>query len=267
MINSAFKDKDYIKRRYGTAQRVFGFLQGFGVFAVLLFLLVFTCRFYWLHNFDKAIKNGQVLDVEIVEININQGFNDIESCLYFFALLAEMKVVPVSDVGEGQSQGRIFIHSALVKRMEFSIGDSLSAYTSPSKPSTLFPVEYCKSVSEMFRHDLVFSIILTSFLIFSAYVFRWKRNSITKDIYSNDYDKVVGVCLSKSAMDRTVRFKYEVSGKTRKKEDIVTSDEFEQISVGDQLSLLVPRGNPKRPFIRPMNPVVIDEGTALERAI
>ncbi|MBT8490271.1 MAG: hypothetical protein KJN62_04415, partial [Deltaproteobacteria bacterium] len=82
MGNNAFKDKDYIKKRYGTALRVFGFMQGFAILALLFFSLVFTGRFYWLHNYEKAIKNRCISKVEIVDININHGFDDIESFLY-----------------------------------------------------------------------------------------------------------------------------------------------------------------------------------------
>ena len=261
MINGAFKDQGYIKRRYGTAQRVFRFMQGFAVLGILFFLLSFTSRFYWLHNFDKAIKNGKVVEVNIVEIKMNPGLGDLKSFLYTLGALAEIKVVLVSDMGKDESRGRIFIHSGLVKRMRLSIGDSLSAYTSPTESSTLFLAVYPKSILELSKSDLVLFVLVMSLLISGAFVFKWKRNSITKNIYSTDYDEVVGVCLSKSVMDRTVRFRYEISGKTKKKVDVVTSDEFEQISVGDRLSLLVPREHPKRPFIRPMTPVVIDKGT------
>jgi hypothetical protein len=55
---------------------------------------------------------------------------------------------------------------------------------------------------------------------------------------------------------RAVRFKYEISGKIKKQQDIVTKKEFEQISVGDRLVLFIMREGSKRPFIRPIIPVV-----------
>jgi hypothetical protein len=57
-------------------------------------------------------------------------------------------------------------------------------------------------------------------------------------------------------IDRAVRFKYEISGKIKKQQDIVTKKEFEQISVGDRLVLFIMREGSKRPFIRPIIPVV-----------
>lgn len=256
MGNSAFKDRDYIKKRYGTAKRVFGFMQGLAVFALLLFVLLFTGRFYWLYNFEEAIKSRHISKVEIVEINTNHGFDDIESFLYTIASLAEIKVKSISYKDQKQSIGNIFIHSGTIKREGLSVGDSLDAYTLPSNSSTLFPAEYCKSIPELFKSDLRLMIFTATLFVLSVFVFRWKRRSITKNIASDNYEEIVGECISKSTMDRVIRFKYESCAKTRKQQDIVTREEFEQISVADRLVLFVMRESPKRPFIRPIIPVV-----------
>ena len=256
MGNSAFKDRDYIKKRYDTANGVFGFMQGGSVFALLLFALLFTGRFYWLHNFKEATKSRRIRKVEIVEININHGFDDIESFLYTVASLAEIKVKFISDKNQKQSIGNIFIHYGTIKRAGLSVGDSLDAYALPSNPFTLFPAEYSNSVPRMFKSDLRLMIFTTALFVLSVFVFRWKRKSLTKNIASDDYEEIVGECISKSAMDRAVRFKYEISGKIKKQQDIVTKKEFEQISVGERLVLFVMRESPKRPFIKPIVPVL-----------
>ena len=45
MIHNAFSDQKYIKKRYGTAKRVFMFMESVAVVAIFIFFIVFAGRF------------------------------------------------------------------------------------------------------------------------------------------------------------------------------------------------------------------------------
>lgn len=249
MIHKAFNDQNYIKERYGTANRVFLFMQSFAVFALFLFFAVFVCGLYWVNQFEKALELNDVAEGEVTRIDINQGFNDTESFVYFTAILGEVEIL------SKQNKYRLYMPSGIIGDMGIKVGKTIPILKLPGKTS-VFPVGYDKSIPELYKLEVLFFLFVIIVIGSSFILFRWIRVGMTRYISTSNIQEIIGVCTALSPMDRTVTFRYEITDKKRFSRDIVTRQEYKQISVGDKLHLIVPRENIKRAYIRPIEPLV-----------